>query len=208
MEDISIAIIEDDQIISQRLKEYLSNQPEFKKVDLFLSVEEFMEQFNQDNLYNIILTDIGLPGMSGIEGISKIKVLAPSTDIIMITVYNDAEKIFNSLCAGAIGYLLKTTPFEEIKQTILSTKEGGSVMSPSIARKVMEFFQPKAKEFVLTQRENEIVTGLVDGLSYKMIAAKLAISIDTVRFHLRNIYKKLHVNSKSEVISKALKGEI
>lgn len=157
--------------------------------------------------------DIQLPGMSGIEGIGIIKDKYPEIDIIMLTVYHDSHKIFDSLCAGASGYLLKHTSLPEIKESILNLLNGGAPMSPQIARKVINHFQEQEPrksnvESSLTPREHDIVNGLVDGLSYKMIADRYDISIDTVRAHIRNIYKKLHVNSKAEVIAKSLKGEI
>jgi DNA-binding NarL/FixJ family response regulator len=161
---------------------------------------------------DLILMDIQLPGMSGIEGIGLIREKYPEIDIIMLTVYHDSHKIFNSLCAGASGYLLKHTSLPKIKDSILDLLEGGAPMSPQIARKVINHFQDqqpkKNADSDLTPREHDIVNGLVDGLSYKMIADRYDISIDTVRAHIRNIYKKLHVNSKAEVIAKSLKGEI
>ena len=151
-----------------------------------------------------------MPGMSGIDGMKLIKREFPDIDIIMLTVYNDADKIFQSLCAGATGYLLKNTPLDEIREGIELLKKGGSPMSPQIARKVVEYFSTdkKALPSLLSEKENEIVIALVDGLSYKLIADRLNISIETVRFHIKNIYRKLHVHSKAEVISKSLKGEI
>jgi len=136
----------------------------------------------------------------------------PEIEIIILTVYHDSHKIFDSLCAGASGYLLKHTSLPEIKEAIETLVDGGSPMSPQIARKVIDYFKKpeikKEPESELTPREQEIVVGLVDGLSYKMIADRMGIAIDTVRAHIRNIYKKLHVNSKAEVIAKSLRGEI
>jgi DNA-binding NarL/FixJ family response regulator len=178
------------------------------------SVEEFLEKTKDSGLPDVILSDIGLPGMSGIDGITLLKEKDPEIDIIMVTVYNDWQKIFDSLKAGASGYLVKNTPLAEIKKAIETVHNGGSVMSPEIARKVMEFFSPpsaqgeKPAEAALTPKEKQIVIGLVDGLSYKLLADRMGVSIDTIRFHIKNIYKKLHVNSKTEVISKSLRGEI
>jgi DNA-binding NarL/FixJ family response regulator len=155
--------------------------------------------------------DIQLPGMSGIEGIGIIKEKYPEIEIIMLTVYHDSHKIFDSLKAGASGYLLKHTSLPEIKESIEKLASGGAPMSPQIARKVIQYFNKPDKKEVesdLTPREQDIVNGLVDGLSYKLIADRFDISIDTVRAHIRNIYKKLHVNSKAEVITKSLRGEI
>jgi len=210
---ISIALVEDDKQIRQSLKLYLDEQEEFEQTVVFNSVELFLDYLRSNNtIPNVVLMDIGLPGMSGIDGMKFIGELYPEIDIIMLTVYHDPDKIFQSLCAGASGYLLKNTPLEMIKEGIISLSKGGSPMSPQIARKVIEHFydsnHPVPVKSPLSQREKEIVVGLVDGLSYKMIADRMSISIETVRFHIKSIYKKLHVNSKGEVISKSLKGEI
>ncbi len=205
-----ISIVEDDAQIRNLLQQYLNRQRDFSCVLSFDSVEKFRKAVNASTQPDVLLMDIGLPGMSGIDGMKLIKRDFPDIDIIMLTVYNDPEKIFNSLCAGATGYLLKNTPLEEIKEGIELLSRGGSPMSPQIARKVVSFFNTEKKSVVspLSDKENEIVIALVDGLSYKLIADRLSISIETVRFHIKNIYRKLHVHSKAEVISKSLKGEI
>jgi DNA-binding NarL/FixJ family response regulator len=174
------------------------------------SVESFFEQADAFETPDVILTDIGLPGMNGIEGMKKIKHQWPETDIIMLTVFKDNDKIFQSVCAGATGYILKDTPLPEIKKALLEIVNGGSYMSPSIARKVMAYFTPdKGKpEEPLTQKEKQVIQALTEGLSYKMIGTRLLISIDTVRFHIKNIYKKLHVNSRSEIMLRVMKGDL
>ena len=207
---IKIAIIEDIDDIRNNLKDYFEQQPEIECVLVSDSVESFLVNLKTSLSPDMILTDIGLPGMSGIEGMKKIKSLLPHVDIIMLTVFKDNDKIFKSVCAGATGYLVKDTPLPDIKKAILEISNGGSYMSPSIARKVLEYFSPikSVTKEQLTLKEKQIITALTEGLSYKLIADKLLISIDTVRFHIKNIYRKLHINSKSELISKALKGEI
>lgn len=211
---ITVGIVEDDKDIRLGIQKYLSHQKEFLCEIAAESVEEFLAKTKQGEFPDVILSDIGLPGMSGIDGMRLIKEEHPDVDIVMLTVYNDWQKIFDSLRAGASGYLLKNTPLTDIKKAIETVRAGGSVMSPEIARKVMEYFstpstiEQKTPESVLTPKEKEIVIGLVDGLSYKMLADRMDISIDTIRFHIKNIYKKLHVNSKAEVISKSLRGEI
>jgi DNA-binding NarL/FixJ family response regulator len=210
---ISLAIVEDDPQIRSSLQIYLDMQDEFGCSGVYHSVEALLNRLDQSTVMpKVILMDIGLPGMSGIEGMKIINEKYPEIDIIMLTVYHESDKIFQSLCAGASGYLLKNTPLDEIKEGILSLASGGSPMSPQIARKVIEFFNPSKNKHTNTSplsiREKEIVVGLVDGLSYKMIADRMNISIETVRFHIKKIYKKLHVNCKAEVISKSLKGEI
>lgn len=213
---ITVGIVEDDKDIRTGIQKYLSHQKEFLCEVVGESVEEFLAKAKHVEFPEVILSDIGLPGMSGIDGMRLIKEEHPDTDIIMLTVYNDWQKIFDSLRAGASGYLIKNTPLAEIKKAIETVRAGGSVMSPEIARKVMEHFNsPESQQAVksqpeslLTPKEKEIVIGLVDGLSYKLLADRMNISIDTIRFHIKNIYKKLHVNSKAEVISKSLRGEI
>ncbi len=212
---ITVAIVEDDQQIREGIAKYLSRQSDVLCELAVESVEDFLARVKEEEFPDVMLMDIGLPGMSGIDGMRLIKEKNPDVDIIMLTVFNDWQKIFDSLCAGASGYLLKNTPLVEIKKAIESVRSGGAAMSPEIGRKVLEHFNPatSAKNHVkiespLTPKEKEIVIGLVDGLSYKMIADRMDISIDTIRFHIKNIYKKLHVNSKAEVISKSLRGEI
>jgi DNA-binding NarL/FixJ family response regulator len=208
---IKIAIVEDDATIREAIKEFLDSKENLICDTAFESVESFLSVLNKENKPDVILMDIGLPGMSGISGIKLIKEKYPEINIIMLTVYHDTHKIFQSLCAGASGYLLKNSPFKEIKNAIEIVMDGGSSMSPQIARKVIEHFQTGEKinhESALTDKEKEIVSCLVDGLSYKMIATQEKISIETVRSHIKNIYKKLQVHSKAEVIKKSLTGEI
>ena len=203
----NIAIIEDDLELKDLLKKYLNMQPEFECTTATESVEEFLESVNEKP--DVILSDIGLPGMSGIEGLKILKKKFPETEVVMLSVHDDSDSVFKSLCNGASGYLLKNTSIEQIKESIEILSQGGSPMSPNIARRVIDYFAPKKKvESPLSEREKDIVKGLVDGLSYKMIASKLNISIDTVRQHIRNIYRKLNVNCKAEVISKSFRGEI
>ena len=208
---ISLAIVEDDQQIRNGLQKYLKHQPEFLCDVAVDSIEEFLNLNHDENPPEIILMDIGLPGMSGISGIPMIKEKLPAVDIMMFTIYDDPERIFQSLCAGATGYLLKSTPLDRIKESIHSLHSGGSPMSPEIARKVIEKLNPQKQPLTkspLSDREKEVVIGLVDGLSYKMIADRMVISIHTVREHIKKIYRKLHVHCKAEVISKSLRGEI
>ncbi len=175
------------------------------------SIESFLTNTSKEEIIDVLLLDIGLPGMSGISGIKLIKERYPDINILMLTVYEDSDKVFEAVCAGAVGYLIKNTPLIKIKEAIEDVYTGGAPMSAQIARKVVEFFnqvKPALHEQILTFKEKEIVAGLVDGLSYKMIAAANIISIETVRFHIKNIYRKLHVNCKAEVITKSLRGEI
>ena len=208
---INIAIVEDDSFVRESLQEFINDQADMFCSAAKESVEAFLHHLNEENVPDVILMDIGLPGMSGISGIKLVKERFPEVNILMLTIYNDSTRIFQSLCAGASGYLLKNTTFSEIRESIEIVSKGGACMSPQIARKVVDFFQSdrkKEKDSPLTQKEKEIVMCLVDGLSYKMIADKECISLETVRSHIKNIYKKLQVHSKAEVIKKSLDGEI
>jgi DNA-binding NarL/FixJ family response regulator len=209
---ILVGIVEDDEQIRKGVQTYLNRQENFACDWSYGSVEELLGNLKEKNVPNVLIMDLGLPGMSGIEGIKILKQQHPDVDVVVFSVYNDSKRIFDSLCAGATGYLLKNTPLEEIKEGIELLAKGGSPMSPQIARKVIEHFNPgtrkKEEESILSLKEKEIVVGLVDGLSYKLIADRMNISIETVRFHIKNIYRKLHVHGKAEVISKSLRGEI
>ena len=209
MQRLILGIIEDVEEIREYYVEYFRKQAEFIFVKGSDSMEAFFESQSEYPVPDIILSDINLPGMNGIEGIKKIKRKYADTNIIMLTVLNDSEKIFKSLCAGATGYILKDTPLPNIKEAILEVQAGGSFVSTSVARKVVEYFSPrKASNDTLSSKEEQIVHAIIDGLSYKMIGSRIGISTDTVRFHIKNIYRKLQVNSKSEVITKYYKGEI
>lgn len=208
---IRIGIVEDDEQIRLGIQTYLNQQDGLSCPVTYGSVEELLKDLPVAGPPQVLIMDIGLPGMSGIDGMKIVKEKYPEVDVVVFSVYNDPKRIFDSLCAGATGYLLKNTPLEEIKEGIELLAQGGSPMSPQIARKVIEYFNPNKKKespSPLSAKEKEIVVGLVDGLSYKLIADRMNISIETVRFHIKNIYRKLHVHGKAEVISKSLKGEI
>jgi DNA-binding NarL/FixJ family response regulator len=208
---IRVAIVEDDHEIREAVREYLNDQRDFSCPLACESVELFLKSLNKDVGLDVVLMDIGLPGMSGINGIKLLKDQYPDLNIVVFTIYHDSDKIFRSLCAGAAGYLLKNAPFEEIRKAIKIVHEGGASMSPQIARNVIEFFQTpsrKKPESLLTDKEKEIVMGLVEGRSYQMIADQSYISIETVRSHIKNIYKKLEIHSKAELIRKSYEGSI
>lgn len=206
---MTIAIIEDIDDVRNGYYRYLSMQPEFEHVCTFESAELFIEHIQENNRIDVALLDIGLPKMNGIECMQLVKKLQPDMEIIMLTVYNDANRIFNSLCAGATGYLLKNTRLPEIKESILQIKKGMSPMDPTIARQVINYFNPKQNHSEkLSDKEMNVVIALADGLSYKLIADRFEVSINTIRFHIKSIYNKLQVNSKAQVISLYTKGHI
>lgn len=212
MEMINIGIIEDEEEIREDIHYYLNKQD-----DCFCSIaansfEDFLKEIKKKPVPDILLADIGLPGMSGLDGIRLIKSKYPKTEIIMLTVFNTNEKILKALEAGASGYLLKDTPLRKIKEAIFDLKSGGAPMNPVVAKRVLGFFsnpqQPENQPSKLTKREKEIVDCLVEGMNYQSIAEKLQISIETIRSHIKVIYPKLEIKSKSELIRKAHSREI
>lgn len=210
MSIIHVGIIEDVPLVLENLKISLESQPDFAVSLSANSMEEFLALLKEDTPLDIIVLDIGLPGMSGLEGIRHLRERRSEADIVMLTAYDDSDRIFKALCAGAVSYISKKTELGVIREALRVVYRGGSYMSPGIARKVITHFGPKAssEEAILTPRQEQIVEGLVEGLSYKMIADKYIISVETVRDHIKKIYKKLQVNSKAEVIRKKLDGEI
>jgi len=206
---IKVTIVEDKPTIREGLGLMIKATDGMTCVSSYQSCEDLLEQLEDDDP-DVLLMDIGLPGMSGIEGVKKVKQILPECNIIMLTVYEENEKIFDALCAGASGYLVKTTSPTELIEAIKDAHSGGSPMSSHIARKVVNFFQKNPikvlpTEYNLSKRETEILQSLSKGNSYKLIADELFISIDTVRFHIRNIYRKLQVNSQTEALSKAFR---
>ncbi len=209
-EQISVVIAEDDDSIREGISALINSTEGFILKGKFSECNSLLKEI-ENILPDVFLMDISMPGMTGIECTAKIKSLYPSVHIVMLTVYEDDSQIFDSLRAGASGYILKRAPLEEIISAIRDVQTGGAPMSPSIAKKVLNFFNESGKkinEYNLTSREKEILQELINGLSYKKIAETLFISLDTVRSHIKNIYQKLHVTSKSEAVVKALKDRL
>ncbi|MFD0762209.1 response regulator [Lutibacter aestuarii] len=201
MEVLNVAIIEDNKIIREGIELYFNSDPNFSCKIAVDSVEQFLKCIGNSPDLKVILLDINLPGMSGIEGIHHIKHQYPDVYIIMLTIYKDDKHVFDALKAGSDGYLLKNTPLKSIKNGVLQTLEAGAPISPVVAKKIIHYFNPQKSHKVdgfekLSAREIEVLQALSEGLPFKNIANKLFITIDTVRFHAKNIYKKLHVNSK------------
>lgn len=207
---IKIGIVEDDKVIGHSLQSFLNLQEHIEVIHYFNSIEEFENTIRKNKAIDppdILLLDIVLPGVSGISGIKLLKKYWSGTDIIMFSVMDDGENIFQSLCEGAVGYITKDLKMTDVLQAIEDVASGKGIMSPSIARKVAESFHVKKKiEVSLSPREKEIVHGIIEGLSYKLLALKLNISIDTVRKHIKSIYKKLQINSKAQLMSKFYNG--
>ena len=207
---IKLAIVEDNTALRQSLEQLFNRTSNMKCVASLNNLLNVVSEF-QKSQPDIVLMDIGLPAINGIEGVRTVKSNFESIQVIMFTVFEDDEKIFEAIRTGASGYLLKKTPPEEILEAIKELHEGGAPMSPSIARKVIQAFQVKPttvlKDHQLTSREKEILYALVDGLSYKKIAEKYFVSIHTVRSHISSIYEKLHVNSKAQAVAKVLQPQ-
>jgi DNA-binding NarL/FixJ family response regulator len=206
---IKIIIVEDNKTIREGLTVLINATDGLKCVKNYSNCEDMLEDLEQVNP-DLILMDIGLPGISGIEGIKKAKLILPDILILILSVYEDDDNIFNALCAGACGYLIKKTPPARLIEAINEVYNGGSPMSANIARKVVTYFNKNVhrsdnSDIKLSEREKEILTNLSKGNSYKIIADTVCISLDTVRYHIRNIYKKLHVHSQSAAVAKALR---
>lgn len=205
-DQIKISIIEDNELLRSAWKSALKDVDDFIILGDYNSCEA---AFNTSEIGNsdVILMDINLPGMTGIEGVITVKERYPNVNIIMITVYQDTEHVFDSICAGAVGYLLKSVSAEEMIDAIKHAVDGGSPMTPVIARKVISAFHPaKAKkEIALNEKEQQVLEYLAEGKSYKMIAEEMFLSVHSVRYYLRSIYEKLHVKSRAEAVAKGLK---
>lgn len=206
---VSIIIFEDNDQLRNSLAVLLNSGDEYKVIGDYSNVLNAVSIVRRDEP-DVVIMDIDMPGKSGIDGVAEIKEARPQTAIIMYTMFEDDEKLFNSLCAGANGYILKKTSPHKLFEAIREVTEGGAPMSPTIAKRVLQSFEIKstAREYNLTSREKEILQLLIKGYSVKLIAAGLNMAFDTARTHLRNIYRKLHVNCGKEAIAKVLKEKI
>jgi len=204
---IKVAIVEDDEWIRENLAMQISRREGLECAGLYPSGEAALADILRD-VPDVVLVDINLPKMNGIECVRKLKSLIPQAYILMLTAYEDSEKIFKSLLAGASGYLLKRTPQNEILQAIEDVYNGNSPMSGHIARKVVQYFNQRGVTETeiekLSNREREVLDRLAEGIPYKEIADTMSLSIDTVRMHIKGIYSKLHVHSRGEAVAKYL----
>lgn len=205
-EIIHVALVEDEDEIRGLLEMIIDRSPGFSCRHVFKDCESAIEAIITARP-DVVLMDIQLPGITGIEGIKILKEALPETDFIMLTIRDEEEIVFQSLCAGATGYLLKETPPVKLLAAIKEVREGGSPMSPGIARKIALSFQP-SRENPLSEREMEVLARLVDGENYSTIATRLFISGNTVRAHIKSIYRKLQVNSRAGAVITALKNKL
>lgn len=208
---INVAIIEDQRDIREGLNMIVKATDGFRSAGCFRSMEEALEKIRFD-VPDVTLVDIGLPGMDGIEGIRILKERHPQAVLLMLTVYEDDDHIFDALCAGASGYLLKKTPPARLLESLKEAVNGGAPMSPEVARRVIHLFRqvrpPERADYKLTPHEVRLLKLLVEGHNYKTAAREVGVSVTTVAFHMRNIYEKLQVHSKSEAVAKALRNRL
>ncbi len=209
---IKVCMFDDSQSILDSFSILLSASTEVNLVATFNNADDVTKKVKSCKA-DVVIMDIDMPGTNGIQAVKNLRISMPEVLIIMFTVFEDDDKIFNSICAGANGYLLKKIEPQKIIDAIIEVGNGGAPMSPAIARRVMQKFQQTnfttdTDEYALTTREKEILKCLTNGLSYKMIAAECAISFETVRTHIRNIYNKLHVASMTEAVAKAINERI
>jgi DNA-binding NarL/FixJ family response regulator len=209
--DIRVSVFDDNNALRDSLYFLISGTPGFTVAGIYPDCSQVLEHLKTDET-DVILMDIDMPGLNGIEATALIKSHYPLINVLILTSYDDSVKIFDALQSGATGYLLKKTPPAKILEAITEVSQGGAPMNASIARKVLEFFSEKKNitenEYDLSSREKDVLGCLVKGDSYKMIASHCFISMGTVCTHISNIYKKLHVNSKSEAVAKAIRERL
>ncbi len=206
-----MVIIEDDRRIRDGLRTLINGREGYRCQLAFGSMEDALVR-PWSEVPDVALVDIGLPGMSGIDGLSRLGKLYPTVALVMLTVYEDDERIFQALCAGASGYLLKKTPPLKLLECLVEALRGGAPMSPEVARRVLHLFReirpPERVDYDLTPHELRLLKLLVEGHNYQSAAAELRVSFSTINFHMQNIYGKLHVHSKSEAVAKALRQRL
>lgn len=210
-EGLRVVLIEDLREVREGLSALISGTAGYKCVASYGMMETALARIEKDNP-DIILTDLGLPGMSGIEGIERLRQIFPDVPILALTIYDNDNQIFNALCNGANGYLLKNTPPARLLEALQEAVEGGSPISPAIAARVVKLFRefrpPEHSDYRLTPQETELLKLLIEGHHRKTAAREMGISFHTVSFHMKNIYEKLQVHSKSEAVAKALREKL
>ncbi len=210
-EPLTVWVVEDNASFRENIAELVRQTPGLQFEHAFSSCEDTLEELTSSPFPDIMLMDIGLPGINGIEGVRRVKAISPETLVIMLTVFDENDMIFRAICAGASGYLLKSESTDRIISSLQEVLNGGAPMNAQIARKVVDMFSHLAAprgDYGLTSREREILQSLVDGLSKKQIADKLFLSFHTIDMHMRGIYSKLQVHSRSGAVAKALKENL
>jgi DNA-binding NarL/FixJ family response regulator len=209
--EIHVWVVEDNELLRATLEEVLDREPGVRCTLAAPSAEVALQALAEGDVPEVVLMDLGLPGMDGVEGIRRLRVASPASQIVVLTVHEDNERIFDAMCAGASGYLLKPADTESISDAVRSVLNGGAPINARIARRVLGMFTGRLKprgDYGLTRREHEILELLTEGQSQKRIARTLEISTHTVDTHLRNIYGKLQVHSRTAAVAKALKERL
>ena len=210
MNAIRVALVEDDVVVGDLLYEYLSRQPELHCVIKATSAEDFLRQLPEAVSPQVVLLDIGLPGISGIEALPRILQRLPDVNIIIQTVLDDADFIYRALCLGAVGYLIKSSAPADYKEAIVEVMHGGTPFSRSVSRKVLAHFKPTPllQPVMLSPREQQVLQALTDGLTNKEIATRLGVGLESVRTYIKGVYNKLQVHSRPELLTRALRGTL
>jgi len=208
---LKVAIVEDQPRIREGLRTLIDGTEGYYCSGSFGSMEDALDLIG-NAIPDVVLVDIGLPRMSGIEGIRVLRQKYPNLPALVLTIYSDDQRIFDAICAGACGYLLKNTAPGRLMESLREVVNGGAPMSPEIARKVIALFRevrpPESADYKLTPHEIRLLKLLVEGHNYRTAATELKVSVNTIRFHIRSIYEKLHVHSKSEAVAKALRERL
>lgn len=209
--DVPVVIVEDQRDLREGLTALIGGFSGFRCVGAYATMEEALREMAR-TAPAIVMTDLGLPGMSGIDGIREMRRRYPSILPVVLSVHDDDGRIFDALCAGAAGYLLKTTPPAVLLESLQQVVSGGSPISPEIAKRTIALFRqirpPRGSDHALTPHETRLLQFLADGHNYRTAAERLRVSVSTISFHMRNIYRKLEVHSKAEAVSKAIRQGI
>ncbi len=208
---VEVWMIEDNHAFRNTVTRLLNRTEDIRCTHAFPACEDALALLQTGATVEVVLLDVELSGMNGIDGLKKIKAISPTTRVVMLTVFEDHERVFRAICSGASGYLLKASPFDRIVESVHQVMAGGSPMTPRVATSVLEMFTRMAgpkTDFGLTEREREVLELMKEGLTKKEIAGRLELSFHTVDDYLRNIYAKLHVHSQAGAVAKAMKHEL
>ena len=208
MQQITLGLVEDNAVLAEMLRAYFAQQADIRLVLVADCAEDLLAQLDEALAPQVLLLDIGLPGLSGTDVLPLLKRLHPALEVIMLTAREDVEHVYQALCCGATGYLTKGNPLELLAPAVREVARGGAPMSRQVGRKVLAHFRPTpaTQPALLTPREQEILQGIVDGLSDKQISARLDLSPLTVRTHVKHVYRKMHVNSRTQLLNQHLRG--
>lgn len=212
---LTVWVVEDNRVVRERLAELIREQPDMRCPIAVDACEEFLVALDSDEPPDVVLMDLGLPGRSGIEGIARLTSRSPGSKAIVLTIHEESDKVFEAICAGASGYLLKPSAPEEILESVRRVQRGAAPINAYIGRKILDMFSrippptdAAGKDYGLTDREREVLQHLVRGLTMRQVADELGVSFHTVNNHVRNIYRKLQVSSRSGAVAKALREDL